>query len=274
MTLTKRRVWSQVVKHALLILLAFVAVFPLYWLVISSFKDAGEIYSATLLPLRPTLENYLYALREIPLLRMLGTSIVVSLSVMACQIVTSVLTAYAMIRWEFRGKKLIYGLLTLTWLVPFQAIMVPNYVQVNAWGLKGNPLAIILPYLASAFACISMYQSFQAFPKALLDAARLEGRSELRTLFHIVLPNMKSTIASLGILLFINSWNEYMWPMLVVNGLESAPIQIGLKSFLGSDTNSWGSLMAATTISCIPILVLYLFMQKRIVNSFMKWGIK
>lgn len=274
MTLTKRRVWSQVAKHALLILLAFVAVFPLYWLVISSFKDAGEIYSATLLPLRPTLENYLYALREIPLLRMLGTSIVVSLSVMACQIVTSVLTAYAMIRWEFRGKKLIYGLLTLTWLVPFQAIMVPNYVQVNAWGLKGNPLAIILPYLASAFACISMYQSFQAFPKALLDAARLEGRSELRTLFHIVLPNMKSTIASLGILLFINSWNEYMWPMLVVNGLESAPIQIGLKSFLGSDTNSWGSLMAATTISCIPILVLYLFMQKRIVNSFMKWGIK
>lgn len=274
MTLTKRRVWSQVAKHALLILLAFVAVFPLYWLVISSFKDAGEIYSATLLPLRPTLENYLYALQEIPLLRMLGTSIVVSLSVMACQIVTSVLTAYAMIRWEFRGKKLIYGLLTLTWLVPFQAIMVPNYVQVNAWGLKGNPLAIILPYLASAFACISMYQSFQAFPKALLDAARLEGRSELRTLFHIVLPNMKSTIASLGILLFINSWNEYMWPMLVVNGLESAPIQIGLKSFLGSDTNSWGSLMAATTISCIPILVLYLFMQKRIVNSFMKWGIK
>jgi sn-glycerol 3-phosphate transport system permease protein len=274
MTLTKRRVWSQVAKHALLILLAFVAVFPLYWLVISSFKDAGEIYSATLLPLRPTLENYLYALQEIPLLRMLGTSIVVSLSVMACQIVTSVLTAYAMIRWEFRGKKLIYGLLTLTWLVPFQAIMVPNYVQVNAWGLKGNPLAIILPYLASAFACISMYQSFQAFPKALLDAARLEGRSELRTLFHIVLPNMKSTIASLGILLFINSWNEYMWPMLVVNGLESAPIQIGLKSFLGSDTNSWGSLMAATTISCIPILVLYLFMQKRIVKSFMKWGIK
>ena len=271
---SKKHVWSSVVKHGLLILLAFVAVFPLYWLVISSFKDAGEIYSASLIPMRPTLENYVYALQEIPLFRMLGNSVVVSLSVMACQLVTSVLTAYALIRWDFPGKKLVYGLLTLTWLVPFQAIMVPNYVQVNAWGLKGNPLAIILPYLASACGCISMYQSFNSFPRALLDAARLEGRSELRTLFCIVLPNMKSTIASLGILLFINSWNEYMWPMLVVNGQESAPIQIGLKSFLGSDTNSWGSLMAATTISCIPILVLYLFMQKRIVNSFMKWGIK
>ena len=83
-----------------------------------------------------------------------------------------------------------------------------------------------------------------------------------------------STIASLAILLFINSWNEYMWPVLVVNGMETAPIQIGLQSFMGSDTNLWGSLMAATTISCIPIFVLYLFMQRRIVDSFMKWGIK
>ena len=119
-----------------------------------------------------------------------------------------------------------------------------------------------------------MYQSFNAFPRALLDAARLENKSELGILIDIVLPNMASTIASLAILLFINSWNEYMWPVLVVNGMETAPIQIGLQSFMGSDTNLWGSLMAATTISCIPIFVLYLFMQRRIVDSFMKWGIK
>lgn len=269
-----KREIGKVCKHALLIFMAFIAVFPLYWMLISALKDSGEIFSSSLWPTRPTLENYQLAVEQIPIFRMLLNSILVSLTITAGQIITSVLTAYALIRWNFHGKGLIYGLLTLTWLVPFQSIMVPNYVQVNSWGLKGSLLAIILPYFASAFACISMYQSFNSFPRALLDAARMESRSELRTLSNIVLPNMKSTIASLGILLFINSWNEYMWPMLVINGLESAPIQIGLKSFMGSDTNMWGTLMAATTISCVPILIIYLFMQKRIVNSFMKWGIK
>lgn len=268
------RVLGKVVKYALLVLLAFVSVFPLYWLVVSSFKDVGEIYSPTLIPLRPTLENYGQALQQIPIFRMLLNSVAVSFAITACQLVTAVLLSYAMVRWEFRGKRLLVVVLSLTWLIPFQAIMVPNYVQVNTWGLKGNPVAIVLPYMASAFACLGLYQSFEAFPKALLDAARLEGRSELRILWSIVLPNMKSTLASFGILLFITSWNEYMWPMLVVNGIETAPIQIGLRSFVGSDTNMWGSLMAATTISCIPIFVLYLFLQRRIVDSFMKWGIK
>lgn len=268
------RMLARALKHALLLFMAFIAVFPLYWLVVSSLKDVGEIFSPTLIPLRPTLENYADALERIPIARMLLNSVVVSAAVTVCQLVTSVLLAYSLMRWDFKGKGVVYGVLSLTWLIPFQAIMVPNYVQVNSWGLKGNLMAIILPFMASAFASISMYQSFNVFPRALLDAARLENKSELGILIDIVLPNMASTIASLAILLFINSWNEYMWPVLVVNGMETAPIQIGLNSFMGSDTNLWGSLMAATTISCIPIFVLYLFMQRRIVDSFMKWGIK
>lgn len=268
------RMLARALKYALLLFMAFIAVFPLYWLVVSSLKDVGEIFSPTLIPLRPTLENYADAHERIPIARMLLNSVVVSAAVTVCQLVTSVLLAYSLMRWDFKGKGVVYGVLSLTWLIPFQAIMVPNYVQVNSWGLKGNLMAIILPFMASAFASISMYQSFNAFPRALLDAARLENKSELGILIDIVLPNMASTIASLAILLFINSWNEYMWPVLVVNGMETAPIQIGLNSFMGSDTNLWGSLMAATTISCIPIFVLYLFMQRRIVDSFMKWGIK
>ena len=268
------RMLARALKYALLLFMAFIAVFPLYWLVVSSLKDVGEIFSPPLIPLRPTLENYADAHERIPIARMLLNSVVVSAAVTVCQLVTSVLLAYSLMRWDFKGKGVVYGVLSLTWLIPFQAIMVPNYVQVNSWGLKGNLMAIILPFMASAFASISMYQSFNAFPRALLDAARLENKSELGILIDIVLPNMASTIASLAILLFINSWNEYMWPVLVVNGMETAPIQIGLQSFMGSDTNLWGSLMAATTISCIPIFVLYLFMQRRIVDSFMKWGIK
>ena len=108
----------------------------------------------------------------------------------------------------------------------------------------------------------------------MIEAARVDGSGELRIMWNIVIPTMKASISSLGILLFINSWNDYMWPMLLSKRLEDAPLQIGLKMFVSSDVNLWGSLMAATTVSCIPILVFYLVMQKNIVNSFMKWGLK
>lgn len=261
-------------RHLLLMALTLLAVFPLYWMVISSFKGPGEILGAALLPRVFTTENYSFAFKEMPIGKMLVNSFIAAFVIAAVQICTALLAAYGLTRWDFRGKSVLYGLLTFSWIIPFQAIMIPNYVQINAWGLKGSLFAIALPYLASAFSCISMYQAFQSFPRALIDAARMDHSSELQILFNIILPNMRASIASLAILLFINAWNEYMWPMLVVNDLESSPIQIGLKAFVGSDTNMWGSLMAATTVSCLPILTIYMLMQRNIINSFMKWGIK
>ncbi len=265
---------GTITKHLLLLALSFFAVFPLYWMVISSFKGEAEIFNYLPLPKKFSLENYIYAFSQMPILRMLGNSIVISIGQTACQLATSILAAYGMIRWEFKGKGLIYSLLTLTWLIPFQAIMVPNYTMINNMGLNGNLLGIILPYMASAFASLSMYQMFQSFPKALIEAARVDGSGELRILWNIVMPSMKASISSLGILLFINSWNDYMWPMLLAKKVEYAPIQIGLKMFVSSDVNLWGSLMAATTVSCVPILIFYMILQKNIVDSFMKWGLK
>lgn len=269
-----KRSISTVMKHLLLILLSFFAVFPLYWMIISSFKGEAEIFNYLPFPKEFSLENYFYAFSQMPIFKMLGNSIVISVAETVCQLVTSVLAAYGLIRWNFKGKKLIYSLITLTWLIPFQAIMVPNYTLINNMGLRGNLLGIILPYAASAFACLSMYQAFESFPKALIEAARVDGSGELRILWNVVVPTMKASISSLGILLFINSWNDYMWPMLLSGKVEDAPLQIGLKMFVSSDVNMWGSLMAATTVSCIPILAVYLVMQKNIVNSFMKWGLK
>ena len=111
-------------------------------------------------------------------------------------------------------------------------------------------------------------------PKALIDAARMDGSSELQILKDIVMPNMKSSIASLGIVLVITAWNDYLWPTLIARTDDIKPIQIGLKSFTGTDTNMWGASMAAATISTIPILIVYVFMSGRIINSFMKGGIK
>lgn len=261
-------------RHVLLLLLSVIAVFPIYWMIISSMKGEAEIFNYALLPEQFQLKNYIYAFQEIPIVKMLANSIINSSVQMILQLITAVLAAYALMRWNFKGKTIIIGVLTLTWLIPFQAIMIPNYVQINTWKLNGTLAAVILPNVASAFACITMYQSFQSFPRELVEAALIDGCSELRLLGSVVIPTMKAGISSLGIMLFINSWNDYMWPMLVAKKLENAPIQIGLKSFVSSDVNMWGSLMAATTVACIPIFVLYLFLQRNIMDPFIKGGIK
>jgi len=261
-------------QHILLICICFLFVFPIYWMVISSFKGQGEIFSANLWPKDFTFENYTYAFSHMPIWIMMKNSFFIALVQAVSQLLTGILAAYSLSRFNFKGKPVIFALLSLTWLIPVQSIMIPNYVTIIKMGLKNNPVAVVLPYAASAFAILNLFQTFQSFPKALVEASKMDGDNELQTLFRIALPNLKATLASLGILLFITSWNEYLWPMLVMSKIENAPIQIGLRAFTGSDVNMWGSMMAATTISCLPILLIYIVLQRQIVDSFVKWGIK
>ena len=264
----------NVIQHTLLIIFCFISIFPLYWMVISSFKNDSEIFTASFIPLKPTFENYLYAFSQLPLGRMMFNSFAIGILQTVFQLITSLLAGYALVRWQFKGKILIYTLLSLTWLIPVQAIMIPNYILINQMGLNEQLLGVVLPYSVSTFAILSLYQSFKAFPVALIEAARLDGESDFGILLKVIIPNIKSTVVSLAILLFINGWNEYLWPMLITKKMEHSPIQIGLRSFVSSDSNMWGSLMAATTVSCLPILIIYLVLQRQVVDSFVRFGIK
>ncbi|MBZ5753596.1 carbohydrate ABC transporter permease [Metabacillus rhizolycopersici] len=265
---------ANIQNHLVLIIFSILSIFPMYWMVISSLKSESEIFSFSLFPSDLTFSNYSYAFETMPLVKMLLNSVTISILTTAGQLIIAILFAYAFTRWDFKFKGLIYLALSVTWLIPLQAIMVPNYVQINELGINGTVWGIIVPGLCSVFANIYLYQSFNAFPKALFDAARIDGISEWRILVDIVLPNMKPTIAALSIILIISSWNDYLWPMLVSRTLESSPIQIGLKSFVSNDSNLWGSLMAATTISCIPIFIAYIILQRSIMDTFLKKGIK
>lgn len=261
-------------RHGALAVMCLLAVIPLYWMANSSFKNESEIFTSSLFPLKPTFGNYTYAFAQMPIVRMIFNSFGVSLLMTALQLATALMAAYALVRWRFRGKTLIFSLLSLTWLIPFQAIMIPNYVLVNHMGLNDSLLGIVLPFSVSTFAILSLYQSFRSFPGVLIEAACIDGLSDWGILTRLILPNVRSTVASLGIIQFINAWNEYLWPMLVTKKMEHAPIQIGLKLFVNSDSNMWGSLMAATTVSCLPILIIYLLLRRQIVDSFVRFGIK
>ncbi len=271
------QIYSRPVRmggYVLLAALSLVSIFPLVWMALNAFKPGDEILYFSFLPEHATLQNFKDAFSMIPLGSMILRSFAAAFLQMAAQIITSVPAAYALARWNFKGRKLIYGLLTISWLIPFQATMLPNYVRLVQMGLRDTVMGIVMPNLASAFGILMLYQSFNSFPRTILEAAQIDGAGPFSTLMRVVLPNMRGAVASLGVVLFINCWNEYFWPLLITRTIEKSTVQIGLRMFLSSDGNLWGPMLAAALISCVPILLLYLVLQRQIMDSFMKSGIK
>ncbi|WP_150273967.1 carbohydrate ABC transporter permease [Paenibacillus tepidiphilus] len=270
----RRGLASLTLKHAALIALSFLAVFPLYWMVVTSLKPEAEVFTSSLLPAHWTLDNYVSAWNSIPMGRMLLNSLGVAFAQTATQLFTAILAAYAFTRWEFRGSGLLYGLIGLTWLVPFQVIMIPNYIVISGLGWRDTLLGLIVPNIASAFAVMQLFNTFKSFPKTLIEAAHLDGASDWSVLWRTIFPNLRASIASIGILLFITAWNDYFWPLLVTTKLENSTMQKGLQMFISSEGSMWGTLMAATTLASLPVLVLYLVLQRQIIDSFVKGGLR
>lgn len=266
--------FSGRVGHAVMIVLSIVCVFPLYWMLVSSLRPANEIFETALWPSSLSLRNYAYALEAIPVLRMLLNTLAVSIVVTVIQLLTGLLAAYGFVRWRFPCDKLVYGLIALTWLVPFQVVMIPNYLLVAKLGLLDSLSALILPHLASAFAIMLLAQAMRAFPREVIEAARMDGAGSWRILWEIITPSLRGTLASLSILIFISTWNEYFWPLLLSRTAENSVIQIGIQMFMTTEGTLWGPLMAASTMASLPVLLIYVVLQRQVVQSFMKSGIR
>jgi ABC-type glycerol-3-phosphate transport system permease component len=160
-----------------------------------------------------------------------------------------------------------------TWLVPFQVTMLPNYVLLFQLGLLNTLAGVVIPNLCSALGVLMLRQHLDGFPKELLEASKMDGRSSWTTLWTVVVPNLRPALAALAILLFVNAWNEYFWPAMVLQR-SNAVVQLGLRSFMGTEGNDWGPLMAVAGLACLPVFALYLVLQRHIVNAFVRSGLK
>jgi sn-glycerol 3-phosphate transport system permease protein len=260
--------------HAVMVLLSLFCLFPVYWMIVTSLRPANQIFDTALWPTAASLENYVYAMQSIPILRMLANTFVVSALVTVAQLFTGLLAAYAFARWRFRGDRLVYTLIALTWLVPFQVVMIPNYLLVANLGILDSISALIIPHLAAALGVLMLAQAMRSFPAEVIEAARMDGAGNWRILWEVIVPSLRGTIASLAILIFISTWNEYFWPLLLSRSPENSVIQIGIQMFMSAEGNAWGPLMAAATLASLPILAIYVLLQRQVVQSFMKSGIR
>jgi multiple sugar transport system permease protein/sn-glycerol 3-phosphate transport system permease protein len=260
--------------HLLMVLLSIFCLFPVYWMLVSSFRPANTLFETSLWPTQPSFDNYTRAIAAIPIARILVNTLVFSAVSTIFQLLTGILAAFAFARWKFPFDKLVYTGVALTWLVPFQVVMIPNYLLIAQMGLLDSVLALILPNIAAALAIILLAQAMRGFPKEVIEAARMDGASNWRVLWEVLVPNLRGTIASLAILIFISTWNEYFWPLLLSRTAENSVIQIGIQMFMTAEGNQWGPLMAASTLASLPVLVIYVVLQRQVVQSFMKSGIR
>ena len=260
--------------HLLMVLLSMVCLFPVYWMLVSSFRPANTMFETSLWPTQPSLDNYTRAIDAIPIARMLLNTLVFSAISTVFQLLTGILAAFAFARWKFRFDKLVFTAVALTWLVPFQVVMIPNYLLIAHMGLLDSIVALILPNIASALAIMLLAQAMRGFPREVIEAARMDGARNWRILWEVLVPNLRGTIASLAILIFISTWNEYFWPLLLSRTAENSVIQIGIQMFMTAEGNQWGPLMAASTMASLPVLIIYVALQRQVVQSFMKSGIR
>jgi sn-glycerol 3-phosphate transport system permease protein len=266
--------WNTAAGHVVMVVLSILCLFPVYWMIVSSFRPANAIFETSLWPSAASLDNYVHAINAIPIVTMLLNTFLVSAIVTIVQLFTGLLAAYAFARWRFPFDKIIYTLIALTWLVPFQVVMIPNYLLVANLGLLDSLAALILPHFAGALAVLMLAQAMRSFPAEVIEAARMDGAKSWRILWEVITPNLRGTIASLAILLFISTWNEYFWPLLLSRTPENSVVQIGIQMFITSEGTAWGPLMAASTLASLPILFIYVVLQRQVIQSFMKSGIR
>lgn len=259
--------------HSVLSVVALLCAFPIIWMFFTSFRPASDFFTSGLWPSGFSLSNYSAALAAIPIWMLLWHTVVTSLSVSVGALLLALLAAYAFARFSFRGQNLLFLLFIGSWLVPFQVTMLPNYVLLYHLGLLNSLVGVIVPQLSSAFAVMLLRQHLKAFPTELFEASRLDGLSAWRTLWKVVVPNLGPALSALGILLFVSQWNEYFWPLLVFRTPNSV-IQLGIQGFLDSFTVNYGALMAASALATLPILVIYALLQRRLVNAFVRSGLR
>jgi ABC-type glycerol-3-phosphate transport system permease component len=274
---TKRKpVIGRIAIYALLIITAIIILFPLYYALMVSFMtpDEAAAYPPHFWPLSFDFQNYDTVLRRLPIPRFLLNSLIVSLAVVAAQLVTASLAAYAFALREFRGRNLLFLLFLSTLMIPFEVTIIPNFQTVQAWGWTDRYIGLIAPYVASAFATFLLRQFFLTIPKELHDAAIIDGCSSLRFLIQIVLPLSRPALGTVAVYGFLQTWNQYLWPLLVTNQRDMRTIQIGLRFLQNEEAAAPTLIMAGVILAVIPTILMLILGQRQLVRGLTSGAVK
>jgi multiple sugar transport system permease protein len=262
--------------HLFLAPVAAIMLVPLIWMAIVSLETRQQATSfpPVLIPSSVNLGNYSAAWNAAPFAHFFINSLLYSLATVAGNLLFCSLAAYAFARIRFFGRNVLFVVLLATLMVPFQVILIPTFLIVKQLGMVDTVGGLIVPNLCSAFGIFMLRQFFRTLPIELEEAARIDGTSRLGILFKIVLPLSMPALATLGIIQFMWSWNDFLWPLIIIDSANHAPLQLGLSTLQGAHFTQWNLLMAGTLMSQVPMLAAFLFAQRWFIRSIAFTGIK
>ncbi|MDO4273646.1 MAG: carbohydrate ABC transporter permease [Eubacteriales bacterium] len=271
----------KAVNYLVLIVTALVFMFPLLWMIMSSFKDDSAIFTdiTSLKAFIPSFQqdiffNYKEVINKLPLLQAMLNSFGYIAVIIVLGLVVNSMAGYAFARLKFPKKNLIFSIILAVMIIPAQTVMLPQFSIVYKMGLSNSYLALILPAIASPMYIFLFRQNFMGIPESIEEAAKLDGASALRTFFQLIVPLAKPVYATVTILVFIAYWNDFVWPVMVISDTAKQTIQMALSSLFNIQPVNYGNVMAGLTIVTIPVLILFLAMQKYYVAGIASTGAK
>lgn len=267
---------SRAIVHAILLAGAVVMLVPFYWMLITSVKPPEDIYTLPLKwwPTRFVWSNYVDAWNSAPFARYFYNTIVVAVLSTGGTLVTSALAAYAFARMEFYGREAIFAIFLGTMMIPEQVTMIPNYITIFQLGWKDTYAGLVVPWIVSVFSIFLMRQFFMTIPRELEDAAAIDGCGRLGFLRQVVIPLSRPVFLTAGLFAFLGSWNAFLWPLIITDTPEMRTVQIGLATFSQEFGTEQALLMAASTFTIMPIVIIYFFVQKQFIQGIARSGLK
>ncbi len=268
---TQKKVFGSLFWYIILCLIAAITIFPFLWVFFTSIKGPlDQIYSVPprLLPSDPTLANYIRVWNQLPVAQFFLNSIVVSVSTVILNLLFTSLAAYPLAKMNFKGRDAIFFLLLATFIVPPQLTSIPSFVlAVNVFKFYDSILSLIFPSLATVFNIFMMRQAFKSVPNDLIEAGKIDGASELRIWWSILLPIVRPSLATAAIITFVNQWNDFFWPSLMLHTREHMTLQVGLVALQGMFASDIRGTAAGVTMTIIPILIFFVTLQKYFVRG-------
>ena len=268
---------SQALFHLLLMCFAFLMLMPIVFAVSNSFKTMQDAFNTVfeLIPRSPTLDNYIHVFEKLPFVRITVNTFLIAATVTLFKTLTSLLAAYAFVYFDFKGKSVLYFVMLTTMFIPFTVTMIPNYLMISNIGLRDSIWGVALPQLADVLGIFLLRQAMRGVPKALIEAAKLENVKDLKIMRDIIIPLVRPSIITTGIIFFINSWNEYVWPVLILKSKENYTLSLALQMYISSEGGTEFTIaMAVSVLTMLIPLVLYIVFQRYIINTFTMSGLK
>lgn len=270
---TLKKVFGYIGIVAVLLLVGL----PLFWILMTSFKAKGDIYTDPVNWLPPSWEtaNYKDATTRVPFWTYLRNSVLITAVLSVLKIVLGVISAYALAILRFPGRNIVFPVVISALMVPSEITVISNYALVNALGWRNTFTGIIVPLAGVAFGTFLMRNHFLSLPFELVEAARMDGAGPIRLLTKVLLPISWPTLTAFAVITIVNEWNQYLWPFLMSDTADVAPLQVGLTMLQNNDgVTNWGPVMAATILTIIPILIIFLTLQKYMIKGLTTGAVK